>query len=68
VDNKPVNVASQMAVEHGFEKCANLSFFTLNLEFDPAIYQVLDRPDHLVPGRDRFDRIAKTNSLDAPFV
>jgi len=68
VDHKPVDMAPQMAVEDCFKKFPDFSFFTLNLEFDPAIDEVLHRADHVVPGRDRFNGIAKTHSLDASFV
>ena len=58
MDDEPMDVASQMAVENGFEKFVDFTFFTLNLEFDPTIDQVLHRSDHVVPGRDRFDGIS----------
>jgi hypothetical protein len=37
VDNEPVDVAPQMAVENGFQKIGDFIFFALNLNFDSSI-------------------------------
>jgi hypothetical protein len=68
VDDEPVDVASQMAVENGFEKFFDFIFFTLDLEFDPTINQILHRSNHVETGRDRFNRITEANSLNPSFV
>jgi hypothetical protein len=68
VDDEPMNVASQMAIENGLEKFFDFIFFTLDLEFDPAINQVLHRSNYVEPSRNRFDRITETNSLHASVV
>jgi hypothetical protein len=38
VDHEPVDVAPQMALEHRFKKLGDFTFFTLNLNLDPAVY------------------------------
>jgi hypothetical protein len=38
VDHEPVDVAPQMALEHSFKKFGDFTFFTLNLNLDPAVY------------------------------
>jgi hypothetical protein len=68
VDDEPMDVASQMAIENGFEKFFDFLFFSLDLEFDPAINQIFHPPNHVEARRDRFDRISEANSLNAPFV
>ena len=68
VDHEPVDVAPQMALEHRFKKLGDFTFFTLNLNLDPAVYQVLHASDHVVPGCNGFDRKAETHSLYASFV
>ena len=68
MDDEPVDVPAQMAVQHSFKKFGDFDFFALNLEFDPTVNQVLHRADYVVPGRDRFDGITEANTLDASFV
>jgi hypothetical protein len=67
-DDEPMDMASQMAVENGFEKFFDFIFFTLDFQFDPTINQILHRSNHVEAGRDRFDRITEANSLNASFV
>jgi hypothetical protein len=55
VDDEPMDMASQMAIENGFEKFSDFFFFSLDLEFDPTINQILHRPNHLEARGDRFD-------------
>jgi hypothetical protein len=55
VDNEPVDVAPQMAVENAFEEFVDFTFFTLNLKEDPAVDKVLHPSDHIVPGRNGFN-------------
>jgi hypothetical protein len=68
MDNEPVDVTPQMAIENGLEKFVDFRFFPLNFEFDPAVNQILHAPDHVVSGRNGFDGKAETNSLYASFV
>jgi hypothetical protein len=68
MDHKAVDVAPEMAVENGLQKFLYFILFTLNQEFDPAIYEVFHRSNHLVPRRDRFDGEAEANTLDPSLV
>ena len=64
--HEPMDVTAQMAFENGLEKLVDFAFFALNLEFHPAIDQVLHVSNHIVPGRDGFDGKAEADSLDTP--
>jgi hypothetical protein len=68
VDYEPVDVAPQMAVENGLEKFGDFIFFTLHLEFDPAVNQVPHHSNHVESGRDGFDGKAKADSLYASLI
>jgi hypothetical protein len=68
VDDEPMDMASQMAIENGSEKFFDFIFFTLDLELDSTVNQILHRSNHVEAGRDRFDRITEANSLNASFV
>ena len=68
VHHESVDVPTQMAVENGLKKFLHFAFFTLNLQFDSTVNQVLHRSDYVIPGRDRFNRKTETNTLYASFV
>jgi hypothetical protein len=37
MDNEPVDVAPQVAVENGFQKIGDFTFFALDLNFDSSV-------------------------------
>jgi hypothetical protein len=68
VDDKAVDVASEMAIENGLQKFVHLMLFALNQKFNPAIDEVFHRSNYLVSRRNRFDGEAKANTLDSSLV
>ena len=68
VNDEPMNVAPQMAIQNSFQKFGDFPFFALNLKFDPTVNQILHRAEHVVPCGDRFDGIPEAHALDASFV